>query len=517
MTAETRRDAARAAARLDYEAFSREDEELFGGLVDNAHAGDWLEENVPVFACSDRELEQIFRFRWWTFRKHLRTCPEGFFFTEFLPDVPWAGPYNSINAALGFHVREGRWLRNREECVPPYLRFWTEGRGDLYTAKNAYSCWIGASVWDDCDVSGDDRLARELLEPLTAYCRRIEREHLHESGLFWSCDDWDAMEDSISGSGLRPTLNSYMAANYAAVARAARLCGRDELDREFSGKAEALRRRMDELLWDEIDGFYKVLPVESPSAPLLWARPEDVPEEHNVMEEIGYIPWAFDLPDEGKSGAFRYLLDERRFKAPYGPTTADRSHPRYRFEFPHECLWNGPSWPFATTQTLQAAGRLLKRFPQNGVFTREDWTALLKTYAGSHWRVREDGKRVPWIDENLDPDTGIWLARSILRSQGWPKEYGGYERGKDYNHSGFCDLVITGLCGVTPRPDDVLELRPLAAGIRRWALYDLRYHGRTLALEYDADLTSPLSVRIDGREAYRGAADGPVQIPLGGA
>ena len=516
MAWEERIAAGKAAMARDWAAFSEKDEECFGGLIPNSRAQAWLEENVPVFRCSDRGIEEIYAFRWWTFRKHLRKSPEGYFFTEFLPDVPWAGRYNTINAALGFHVREGRWLRRGAEYVRDYLRFWMTGSGELYSARKAYSCWIGASVWDVCDAFGDDGLAREFLEPMTAFFRRIEAEHLHESGLFWSCDDWDAMEDSISGSGLRPTLNSYMAANALAIARTAEACGREDLRREFLEKAAAVRGRMEEMLWDGKDGFYKVLPLESPSAALLWRRPEDVPEENNVMEEIGFIPWMFDLPGAERSGAFRYLLSEEHFKAPYGPRTADRAHPRYGFEFPHECLWNGPSWPFATSQTLIAAGKLLKRLPENGVFGRRDWTELLGTYAGSHWRVREDGVRVPWIDEDLDPDTGDWIARTILRSQGWPKEYGGYERGKDYNHSCFCDLVITGLCGVTPGPGDALELRPLAEGIRSWALYGLPYHGRLVDLEYDDSAPAPLAVRIDGREVYRGSAEGPVVLPLKG-
>ena len=68
----------------DFESFAREDEEIYGGDIDNAHADSWLEENVPVFECSDAELEKIYNFRWWTFRKHVRTTPAGTIFTETL-------------------------------------------------------------------------------------------------------------------------------------------------------------------------------------------------------------------------------------------------------------------------------------------------------------------------------------------------------------------------------------------------------------------------------------------------
>mgnify|MGYP006965600377 CR=1 FL=1 len=47
-----------------------------------------------------------------------------------------------------------------------------------------------------------------------------------------------------------------------------------------------------------------------------------------AIEEIGLIPWQFHLPDEAYASAFERLKDEKCFKAPYGPTTADQSHPR---------------------------------------------------------------------------------------------------------------------------------------------------------------------------------------------
>ena len=70
----------------------------------------------------------------------------------------------------------------------------------------------------------------------------------------------------------------------------------------------------------------------------------------------------------------------------------------------------------------------------------------------------ENGKRIPFIDENLDPFDGRWLAREILRAEYPPRA--DRDRGKDYNHSSFCDLVIRGLCGITVYGDKV-TLKPL--------------------------------------------------------
>ena len=130
------------------------------------------------------------------------------------------------------------------------------------------------------------------------------------------------------------------------------------------------------------------------------------------------------------------------------------------FENPHECLWNGPVWPFATSQTLVAAANLLRNYHQN-TLTKEDYFEMLHQYATSHRRLEAAGQTLHWIDENMHPFTGEWLARSILEKREWLPEAGGYERGKDYNHSLFCDLVLSGLLGIGPDGSGNLTASPL--------------------------------------------------------
>ena len=73
---------------------------------------------------------------------------------------------------------------------------------------------------------------------------------------------------------------------------------------------------------------------------------------------------------------------------------------------------------------------------------------LLKQYAQSQFITLENGRTVPWIDEVRHPLRDEWSSRQILEDWGWKPELGGYERGKDYNHSLFCDLVLSGLFGI---------------------------------------------------------------------
>ena len=70
----------------------------------------------------------------------------------------------------------------------------------------------------------------------------------------------------------------------------------------------------------------------------------------------GYVPWQFNLPDPAED-AWRFLMDDEFFKAPFGPTTAERHDPLF---LTNEscCWWSGMSWPFATAQTLKAMANL---------------------------------------------------------------------------------------------------------------------------------------------------------------
>jgi hypothetical protein len=128
---------------------------------------------------------------------------------------------------------------------------------------------------------------------------------------------------------------------------------------------------------------------------------------------------------------------------------------------------------------------LLNNCSQTSV-KREDYFRLLGIYTESHRLKKPDGSVVPWIDENLDPFTGKWIARSILQE----RHSGGRgirERGKDYNHSTYCDLVITGLMGLRPQADGRIVVNPLVPQ-GQWDYFCLDhvlYHGRSITILYD--------------------------------
>jgi len=111
------------AVRNYVNTFNSKDHTHFGQAISNEDAADWMANNVPLFECPDKDIEEIYHFRWWTFRKHIKNTPDGFVITEFLPKVNWSGKHNTISCPAGHHFREGRWLRD-QKYLDDYAVFW---------------------------------------------------------------------------------------------------------------------------------------------------------------------------------------------------------------------------------------------------------------------------------------------------------------------------------------------------------------------------------------------------------
>ena len=466
------------------ERFNSMEDENVTNLVSNAKSWSWLQDNIPLFECPDAEVEEIYYYRWWSFRKHIKETTKGFVITEFLTPVNHAGEFNTISCAAGFHLTEGRWLRG-DRYLNDYTRYWLRGNGGKPQPHfHKFSSWFAAAAYDRYLVNGDRKFITDLLNDLVADYRVWESERRLSHGLFWQFDVRDGMEESISGSrtnkNLRPTINSYMFANARAIASIAHLANKPKITAEFEAKAAELQKLTQEMLWDSDAKFFK---VRFESGALSDAR-----------EEIGFIPWVFSLPapNKGYEAAWAQLSDPEGFRAPAGLTTAERRHPRFRSRGVGTCEWDGAVWPFATSQTLAGLANALHTQSSAQSLTPTDYFDAFLSYVHSH---RSNGK--PYIGEYLDEVSGDWINGKNGRS-------------RYYNHSVFADLLITGVIGIQPRADETLEIAPLLP----WDAWDwfcldgVNYHGRSVTVFWDKDGSrykkgSGLRVLANGKEIAR--------------
>ena len=121
-----------------------------------------------------------------------------------------------------------------------------------------------------------------------------------------------------------------------------------QIAQRFRTVAAKLRNKVESLLWDKDSKFFKVLSYKEPR------------QFADVKELNGYTPWYFHLPtNPSMFTAWLEFSNATGFSAPYGLTTAVQRHGHFSVTYPwlsqkgaHECQWNGPVWPYASSVTL---------------------------------------------------------------------------------------------------------------------------------------------------------------------
>jgi hypothetical protein len=460
---------------VDY--FNRMEDENIVDVIPNAQAWDWMQDNIPLFECPQDNFEEIYYYRWWTLRKHIIQTPVGFAFTEFLVNRNYADKYNLISCAIGHHLNEARWLHN-PRYLDDYLHVWYRGNeGKPMKKLHGFSSWAAYALYNRYLVTKDQGYLTDMLPDLITDYEAWESEKRLPSGLFWQTDVKDGMEETISGGrrekNARPTINSYMYGNATAIAQIAALAGKTDISTKYKAKADTLKQLIQQQIWCPADTFFETLKNTG------YAK---------VREEVGFIPWYFNLPDAGYEAAWKQVTDPAGFLAPFGLTTAERRSPQFRTHGTGKCEWDGAVWPFATSQTMTAMANLLNNYKQS-VVNDSVYFKLLETFVESqYYRGR------PYVGEYLDETTGYWLK-------------GDQERSRYYNHSTFCDLVITGLVGLRPRPDNTIEVNPLVPE-NRWdwfCLDNVLYHGNIVTIIWDKtgkkyNRGKGLRVLVNGKE-----------------
>ena len=368
------------------------------------------------------------------------------------------------------------------------------------------------------EATGGPKLGTDLLSDLIANYKAWD-DHLDPAvGLYWQIDTRDAMEKSIGGDGYRTPLNSYMLADARAIADFARRSEQSAISAEYDAKAGTLEHLIGTKLWNPKDQFYEDLSPAADSGIRKEKRFKDPGTQlqfAGVRELIGYIPWQFYAPTPSHAVAWKQLFDPNGFAGKYGPTTAERRSPRFRFASDDQCTWNGPSWPYATTQTLLALANLLNG-PAQSFIGKTQYYQLFANYVLSQHIKLPSGRVIDWIDEDLDADTNEWIAKDMLIAKN--KQVG---RGNYYNHSGFADPLITGLIGLRPRADTKIEIHPLlpSGTWTYFAVDGLPYHGHLLAIVYDETGKQyrqgrGLILFVDGKKIASRATLGPLEAEL---
>lgn len=205
-------------------------------------------------------------------------------------------PFLAQTALLGSRqLKDFRWLAG-ERYYPrlkKYLEHW-------FTYDNDGN---GLCYWNGSDHSGMDNQARRLG--------------------YMEVNEYEGVD-----------LNCYLVRELEAMSEIASELHRDEEAEAYREQAEALKYKINEVFWDEEDGFY-------------YDRSEKTGELNKVKSVAGFIPlWVgAATPERAERIIKEHLLNPDEFWTTYPVATWSKSEPDYHQEkLGNESSWMGSTW-----------------------------------------------------------------------------------------------------------------------------------------------------------------------------
>ncbi|MDD2300202.1 MAG: six-hairpin glycosidase, partial [Fermentimonas sp.] len=244
---------------VDY--FNKMEDENIAQSIPNSESNEWMRNNIPLFETPQQNFEQMYYFRWWSLRKHIKETPIGYVMTEFLINRSYADKYNMIACAFGHHIYESRWLHD-SKYLDQYVHTWYRGNdGGPMARFGNFSSWAADALYNKYLVDKDGGFLLDLIPDLDAEYNRWETTHRLPNKLYWQGDVQDGMEESISGGRrkqyARPTINSYMYGNADALSKIHLLAGNNDRSEVYKLKRDTIKNLVIENLWSEKLNFFE--------------------------------------------------------------------------------------------------------------------------------------------------------------------------------------------------------------------------------------------------------------------
>lgn len=158
---------------------------------------------------------------------------------------------------------------------------------------------------------------------------------------FWDGSDHSGMDNQELRLGYDGVmefegvdLNCYLVRELSAMSELAAELGFPEDAADFARGSSGLTRRIDEVFWDERDGFY-------------YDRSERTGKKKRLLTVAGLLPLWLDGVPQGRIQRLvrEHLTNPEEFWTPYPVATWAKSSPGYyQQRRANECNWCGPTW-----------------------------------------------------------------------------------------------------------------------------------------------------------------------------
>ena len=195
------------------------------GPYNSSNNGAFLQENVPLFICSNEDFTEVYNYRWWMMSKHFRLWKDPkenkdyWVITEFFGWPAHGSISGAIPCPAGHQFYDLRWFRD-PQYLKSYIEFYMKGYASKHDQREGrnfhsyikrpeshhFSSWMVDGTEAFLKVHPNDPWRDRLLPYLEEHQRvwdekfRVTKEGATTDGLYKVLDVYDGMEFTISAT-----------------------------------------------------------------------------------------------------------------------------------------------------------------------------------------------------------------------------------------------------------------------------------------------------------------------------
>ncbi|MGQ8336415.1 MGH1-like glycoside hydrolase domain-containing protein [Sunxiuqinia sp. A32] len=185
----------------------------------------FLQENIPMFTCSNKDFTAVYNYRWWMMSKHFRrwTDPEEnkdyWIITEFFGWPAHGSISGAISCPAGHQFYDLRWFRD-PQYLESYIDFYMKGYASRHNQRKGgnfhsyierpeshhFSSWMVDGTEAFLKIHPDNSWRDSLLPYMEKHQQvwdekfMVSKNGAHTDGLYKVLDLYDGMEFTISAA-----------------------------------------------------------------------------------------------------------------------------------------------------------------------------------------------------------------------------------------------------------------------------------------------------------------------------
>lgn len=458
---------------------------------------DFYANDVPSFTSSDKQLDELYAFRWFLLqfsraggdlgylkypvvlegRQAFQTyCCYSAPFMAF--DLNWA-----VNPDYGYGQLANMPHAAYEDGRFPWYATPETNRVPLDHASATGQSLLPWTTWRYYEV----HRRKDLIAPLYDGMKKnvdwwIQDRDPDGNGLFSIDHQLETGMDDLHRRWTGPTPKRYEAIdataytilNLRAVANMARVLGKEDDAKKYGEYADRAAHSLETTMWDAKLGRYR---DRSPDTGEL--------SDYNSLT-IFYPMFAGVAEKDHLDVVRRYLLNPKEYWTAHPVPAISQADPEFDTEHRY---WAGPTWPATNSHVVEGFAETAKRLDRSLL---PDAAELFRRVVALHMRPRPD------FYEHYNSLTGAPMSDF-----------------RDYMHSWWVDIIIRHVAGLNPEDDGSLTIDPLPMGLKTYALRGAPFAGHKVDVLFN-DKAKGLVVRIDGKvirheEAFIPGGD-PIKI-----